>query len=628
MADTSPDAGDAKVAKWERDLKAASKAEENWRKSVDDVLAVYRDDGKDGRQPTGATTLGGPKTWFNILFSNVQTLIPALWQSMPRPDVRRRFYDADPIGKQAGEVIERALSYTHDSNDFEGQCQAVIQDYTLTGRGVPRVRYKPTMAPQRIPVMPAPMTGVGTEAAPTHMMPDGSPAPADAKIQTDEQGPFLDGPDQIVDQQLTTELVHWDDFRCSPARSWAEVTWIAYRHRPTREELIQDYGDKIGNEVPLTISDVGGDDGEKNLTRAEVWERWDKTTREVQFFAPDHKGGPLKVETDPLGLTGFFPSPRPLYSVGMTDSLVPYPEYCAYEEQARELNEISRRIDKLTKMLRLRGIYDASQPDIATLLQAEDGKMIPTESWQQLVQGGGIESVAMFVPLDMIIKVLAHLLEQREACKQTIYEITGLSDILRGASDKQETATAQSIKSQWGSLRIDARRREVQRMLKDLFRIEAELIAEHFEPSVLVAMTGLQIMPEVIALLRQDGPRSYRIDVETENATQLQEERKDITELLRGIVEFGNGIAPAVQSGVVPMEAAKSMLLAAVRRFKLGREVEDAINQIGQGPVAPQGTQPMVGAPGALPPAAAAPPPMPRTPQVVPFKPMSTGAPA
>ena len=50
--------------------------------------------------------------------------------------------------------------------------------------------------------------------------------------------------------------------------------------------------------------------------------------------------------------------------------------------------------------------------------------------------------------------VLNFLYQQREQSKQAIYEITGISDIVRGASHSSETATAQQIKTEWGSLRI------------------------------------------------------------------------------------------------------------------------------------------------------------------------------
>jgi hypothetical protein len=44
-----------------------------------------------------------------------------------------------------------------------------------------------------------------------------------------------------------------------------------------------------------------------------------------------------------------------------------------------------------------------------------------------------------------------------------IYEVTGISDIVRGQGNAQETATAQEIKSQWGSLRIRKLQKQIER---------------------------------------------------------------------------------------------------------------------------------------------------------------------
>ena len=77
---------------------------------------------------------------FNILWSNTDTLAPAVFNSLPTPDVRRRFRDADPVGKQASEIIERTLSYEQDQYDAYKIAQDAVLDMLLPGRGVIRVR--------------------------------------------------------------------------------------------------------------------------------------------------------------------------------------------------------------------------------------------------------------------------------------------------------------------------------------------------------------------------------------------------------------------------------------------------------------------------------------------------------
>ena len=177
---------------------------------------------------------------------------------------------------------------------------------------------------------------------------------------------------------------------------------------------------------------------------------------------------------------------------------------------------------------------------------------------------------------------------QAEQAAHSWNEITGISDILRGDTQASETATAQSIKAQWGSLRLRRSQRDVQRYARDLIRIMAEIMAEKFQPQTLMLITGLQLdeptMMAVMEVLRSDAMRSYRVDIETDSTIQPDEEadKQAITELLSGITNYLAAMGPAVQQGYIPAEAAKAILLSAVRRFRLGREVEDALEEIGQ----------------------------------------------
>jgi hypothetical protein len=84
--------------------------------------------------------------------------------------------------------------------------------------------------------------------------------------------------------------------------------------------------------------------------------------------------------------------------------------------------------------------------------------------------------------------------------------------------------------------------------------------------------------------LRDDKQRSFRVDIETDSTISgdYVADQKAITELLQGVSAFINDAGPAVESGYLPLEAAKAMIMAAVRRFKLGREVEDALDMIGE----------------------------------------------
>ena len=555
------------VKRWKMEWEIADDVEENWRNMAREAISEFRPE-------------GGDETKFNILHSNTQTLAPALYQNTPRPDVRRRFKDEDPVGKAVAKLTERGLAFSLDSpgDDFDTEARAAVIDYLLTGRGVVRERYVPTFSKGNAPLQ--------------HVSADTQ----EAEPQVDEMGqPVPQDPDLVYEESVT-ERVKWDDFSMLPCRSWKECRAIRFKHRMTREELIEAFPD-VGADVDLdwtpdSLKDEN--DVEDAFQRAEVWEIWDKVEKKVLFIAKSYDKAPLKEEDDPLNLQEFYPVPKPIYSIPTVDSMVPYPEYEIYKDQADELNEVTQRIRKLNSYLKVVGIYDAVSEDVGRILEADDGDMIPSSSFAQFAQAGGIAQAVQFLPIKEIADVLAQLYINRDQIKQTIYEITGISDIFRGASDPNETLGAQQIKTQFGSLRLENRQKDVQRFLRDTLRIKAEIMLERFAPQTLQMMTGLPVTPEMQQIMSTDGPRGFRIDIETDSTIKVdqQGEQEAITQLLSAVVEFVNGIGPAVASGAIPLEAAKALLMLAVRRFRDSREVEDALNQIENQPQQPRGPTP------------------------------------
>ena len=71
---------------------AADKREAEWRKKSGKIWDRYRQ--KSVKQHS-----------YNILWSNTETLRPSVYNSLPQPDVRRRFKDEDKLGKAVSEVI-------------------------------------------------------------------------------------------------------------------------------------------------------------------------------------------------------------------------------------------------------------------------------------------------------------------------------------------------------------------------------------------------------------------------------------------------------------------------------------------------------------------------------------------
>jgi hypothetical protein len=451
--ETRAEAGEGEkgqVKLWNDAFSIADKEEEDWRKAAAKVVETYRDEsmGKANSKREDR---------FNILFANVETQLPAIYNSVPSPDVRRRFNDEDPAAKIGAQIVERCLSSSIDQYDFDATMQAAVKDMLLVGRGVSRVRYDPILG---------------------------------------EDG-------KVAYETAACEHVPWQLFRRGPGRRWEDVPYVAFIHYLTREQLVE-LSPKHGRVVKLDAMVDGAAERFQDVkqppdlfSRAEVREVWDKDKRQVLFIAPGYSVAPLRVEDDPLGLEGFFPCPRPMYAIETTDTLVPIEEYRLYKDQAKELNVVTRRISAIINVLKWRGIYAGSEDSggvLTALTNAQDGELVPGQNMMGMVsQGGGIDKAIWMMPIDVAAGVLTALYEQRDQIKQTIFEITGLADIMRGQSDSDETLGAQQIKAQWGSLRVQRRQAEVARYARDLMRKKAEIICTKFSWETLAMMSGIKL---------------------------------------------------------------------------------------------------------------------------------------
>ena len=532
---------------WLKKIAKAKEDEKTWRKDAAKAIAIYEAD------PDAISNAGGTPISFNIYHSNIETMVPAVYNSTPIPDIRRRFDDPDPVSKMAVDVLERALSYSVDQYEFDQALTGVVHGALVAGRGVARVRYKPSFVQQ-----PDPQTG----------------QPVDVTGY----------------QEVTCEVVPWDRFVRGPARSWDQMPWVAFEHDLTRDEIEELAGPERAADVRLTGSQKDGkkDDATPDagiFKTTKVYEVWDKR-RALVFFIEDKKDGePLKVERDPLELPGFFPVPRPLQPVMRETSLSPVCPYTIYAPLIEELDKVTRRISRLVNQIRVRGLYDAElKADLAQLQNAEDGTYLPASDATRFAQGaGGLDKAIAHWPIEPIVLALRELYTQREQIKQTIYEVTGLADVVRGASKAQETATAQQIKAQYAGLRIQGLQREVARFARDIFRMKCAIFCKHFSTENLSAMTGLQV-GEAEQILRSDAMRSYRIDIETDSTVRNDVGRslEQMTQFIQGTGQFVEAIGGMVQT-LPPLIAPMIEVYASfARKFDLGKQAEDALDKMPQ----------------------------------------------
>ena len=536
---------------WQMELDSSDQSEKDWRERGRAVVARYRDEREADGYGSGLTKQ------FNILWSNTETMKGALFARMPKADVRRRYSDNNPITRQVAIVLERALQYGNEVYSADKPIKAAIEDYLLPGRGVVWVVYEPIFVKEKIQVESLDEFG--------NMV----------MIDKEEE--------RIADQRCYFDYINWEDYRESPAKRPEDVYWKARRHLLTRDELIEK-GFKNAKNVPLNWSPEPTEGYQEEyseiFSRAEVWEIWDKYSSK-RFFISRGYNEVLAEDDDPYELENFFPCPDSLVAIRTNETNVPIPEFTLYQDQADELDRITTRISNLIEGLKRRGIYDASVPELSHLADAGDNDFVPSENFAQLAAKGGLQQVFQQEDIAPIAQVLSGLYQQRNQILDTIYQITGISDIIRGSTKASETATAQQLKAQFGSMRMRKKQSEIAEYIRDLFRLKAEIIAEHYEPETLAAMTALTITPEMMQIMRDDKLRGYSIDIESDATifTDEEEEKKTRIEFLQS---FGAYLQQAI--GIANQSPALTPLAFQALRFlmgawKVGRTFEDVIDR-------------------------------------------------
>lgn len=594
---TKADADAAKQArKWKKELDLAGKREKEWREAAEKVVKRYRGEEKK-------------KNRFNVLWSNTETLRPAIYNSRPNPDVRRRFRDADPLGKAVSEILERSLMVMVDLDATDQNFKNDTLDALLPGRGLSRIRYIPSLAQVGEKAKPP---GADTEEG------------GGKKEDSQEEGSYGGETQEEVEyEQVCTEHVDWRDYREGYGRTWDEVPCTFYRHKLTRADAEEKFGKQAVRKVKFTVPTTDdpkkqGDDANETQKVAEFWEVWDKVGEQVFFIEEDTEQLLFPIDnpdgTPPLHFTGFFPHPEPMKLIENTGSLLPIIPFTLYETQANELDKISARIDRITDAMRLRGVYDAKLTELGDLMTADDNELTPVQNAQAWIEGGLDKAITWF-PTEKAAAMLEALYEARTRQKAIIDELTGISDIVRGATDPDETLGAQQLKQTNYSVRLSRMQKEVQRYAKDMLRLASEAMCEKFVPQTFGEMTELQFptqqqkqmaqaqaaqppqpgappppnpalaLPsweEIMGLMRSPSMRRFKVDIETDStvASTLNSDMTGMAEVLKAVGETLSGMGPMVQSGSLPVDAAKELIMAVVRRSRLGMAVEDAFDKM------------------------------------------------
>jgi len=462
-----PDKADA----WLNLLKESEKAFDSWNDHCDKIDKRYANLDRLGNMSR--------QREFQMLWANVEVIGPSIYAKPPQPVVTPKWKDRRPVPQAASEVLERCVAASFDLCHINDLMLLVRNDVALYGRGVAWCRYE-------------------------------------------EKGEHHDYECVCVDFKQRRDFLH------SVARNWFEVTWVAAASYLTRAEARERFHPTSGDsykeadyKVDRDAKEIGGTDSRE---RAKFWEIWDKANRRVVWVAEGCED--ILDEADPhLDFADFYPCPKPAYGTVQRGSLVPVPDVLQYEDQLNEIDTLTAKIHAMSEALEAKGFYPAGGAELSEAIQAAvatntPGRMlVPISNWAAF---GGSKEVIVWLPMQEIAATIQQCVTLRQQIIQDIYQIMGLSDIMRGATDARETLGAQELKTQYGSSRIKDKQEELVRIARDLVNITAEIITENFDAVTIIAMSQTQL-PTTKMQERQARELSQQIQQQTAQLAMAQQ---------------------------------------------------------------------------------------------------------
>jgi hypothetical protein len=545
--------------RWSAELEASKKELGKFHEDADKITRRYLDKRDEWHEETARV---------NLFWSTMKVLLSLLYARPPRASVARSFLDAeDDQARVAGQIVQRLLNRSFDDNvsNWDAAVRTGIEDWLIVGFGQMWLRYEVQTEEREQPAELDPLTGDELVPASTY--------------------------EAIVEEDAAVDYIYWKDFFWSPARTWDEVRWVARRVYMTKDQLVARFGEEIAKVVPLgTLKPRGSNDQTPKhdvWSKAEVFEIWNKEDKKVYWLA---KGCEviLDVKEDPLGLESFFPCPKPLAANITSSNFMPRADYIFAQDQFDELDEINTRITWLTRAAKVVGVYDKSADGIQRMFsQAAENQLIPVDNWAMFAEAGGIKGKVEWVPIEAVVNAIERLRQYRQDKTMQIYEVLGISDIMRGSSKASETAAAQQIKAQFGSTRVQLMQFYIAEWITQALRIKAEIIAKHFQPETIAVRSNIMRTPDApyaqaaIQLIKDEKLAEYRISVEADSMAAMDwaAERDAAVQFMQGLGAFISQVSPVAQQTPGAGPFLLRLMQWAVAKFRVSTEIESVLDQ-------------------------------------------------
>lgn len=580
-----------------------------------------------------AISLSDAERKLNVWWYIINTLVPAFYSSTPKAEVNLKKRTGGIPHELGAVVLERNTQYAMDTHfDFDQVGYQAALQWLLTGQSVLWSRY--------VPKFQTVMQEIALIKDPSGQLFDAQGNIFDGDTtNAKEQGNILIVSTEIeqkVSEKAILEIVQYNDYFCSDARTESEIEWQARRAFLDREQAESMFGSDVADELsydsfPEVIKkDIARKD-DKFEGKAEVYEIWCEASNKVYWLQKSGDKCIIETSEPPIKFEKFYPCSVVRQSLD-PDSVIPISDFAHCKDQILEVERLTTRIHAVTQAIRTNTLYDATLGNQVEQLMTGDLKLIPVTNWPSYKTRGGISSGMETMNIEAYVKALQVLQTARTSALEQLYETLKVSDLLRGTSEQYKSATASRLENQWSSLGLIVRQNMFCKFVSDAISNLGTIIAEQFDENTLfeigdadgllaplvqepppqemppqdpnapveaVAPSPMAMFPspeeqimqmkaQILDILRDPTKRSYRIHITSDSMVAIDQaqQQQEAATLIQGAGAFFDQMRGLITEYPPLLGFSIAFFQNMIKRYKGGKELDgiftSALNQIGE----------------------------------------------
>jgi len=200
---------------------------------------------------------------------------------------------------------------------------------------------------------------------------------------------------------------------------------------------------------------------------------------------------------------------------------------------------------------------------------------------------GGLNALMSFVPLENNATTYQLIAQSIAGLKAEIYEIEGISDVMRGQSQAYDNVAVTAAKQQFGTSRLNDTQREIALYLQELFRLKCHLITKFYTPQTILARAGripqadIQFVQPALALIKSEEIQDFVLEVSVDSIQTPNQnmEKAERTALVQSVGTMLGQILPYAQQvpEIVPLGLGMIQFVSA--GYKGGETLEGLLDQ-------------------------------------------------